>query len=346
MPLTISISPSFSVIGSEYIRRFVAQDVGRLVELVKATYLIHGRGQTINPDSYFLRFPERPSARIIALPAVIEEEKPIAGLKWISSFPNNLARGFHRASAVLILNNHETGYPFACLEGSIISAARTAASAVAAAEQLHSSKRIFCMGVIGAGPIARTTCEFLLRTGWQIDEFRVLDLNKDRAQAFVDRLSEQENLKAGVEDSPEALLARSDLILFATTAAGPYIENTSLLAHNPTILHISLRDVSTEIVLACQNIVDDVEHCLKAGTSVHLTEQKVGHRNFINGTLADMLIGKISPDKNRPRLFSPFGLGVLDIAVGNAIYEASLDDAEGFVVPNFLPKSLDIAFRD
>lgn len=335
-------SQDFSVIGSDYIRRFVAQDVGRLVELVKATYLTHGRGKTINPDSYFLRFPDRPSARIIALPAAIEEEKPIVGLKWISSFPGNLSRGFHRASAVLILNDHETGYPFACLEGSIISAARTAASAVAAAEALHLSNRVRRMGVIGAGPIARTTCDFLLRTGWQIDEFRVLDLDRERAQAFAHRLSKQGGLKAEVEDSPEALLSSSDLILFATTAASPHIGNVSLFAHNPTILHISLRDVSTEVVLACQNIVDDVEHCLKAGTSVHLTEQKVGYRNFIDGTLSDILTGKISPDRNRPRLFSPFGLGVLDIAVGNAIYQASRNDAEDLVVPRFLPESLDI----
>jgi N-[(2S)-2-amino-2-carboxyethyl]-L-glutamate dehydrogenase len=198
------------------------------------------------------------------------------------------------------------------------------------------------MGVIGAGPIAWTTCAFLLRTGWQIDEFRVLDLKRDRAQAFVDRLSEQGNLSAEVEDEIEPLLTCSDLILFATTAASPHVGDASLLAHNPTVLHISLRDVSTEIVLACQNIVDDVEHCLKAGTSVHLTEQKVGHRNFIDGTLANVLTGKISPDRDRPRLFSPFGLGVLDVAVGSAIYEASRNDAEAFVVPNFLPETLDI----
>ena len=87
-----------------------------IVELVEATYRLHGAGDSVNPPSYFLRFPDRPSSRIIALPASIGGPTRVDGLKWISSFPENVAAGIPRASAVLILNDHDTGYPFACLE--------------------------------------------------------------------------------------------------------------------------------------------------------------------------------------------------------------------------------------
>ncbi|WP_315833531.1 2,3-diaminopropionate biosynthesis protein SbnB [Bradyrhizobium prioriisuperbiae] len=329
---------AFSVIGSDYIKQFTTENVAQIVDLVKETYRIHGEGKTINPDSYFLRFPGRPSARIIALPAAIKDQEPIVGLKWISSFPENLSYGLNRASAVLILNDYATGYPLACMEGSNISAARTAASAVCAAELLHPSGKIVSrMGVIGAGPIARTSCEYLIRTGWKVGEFRVLDLEKARAEVFADQLTSCDQ-RAAVYDRYEDVLSASDLVLFATTAAAPYINDVELFRHNPTVLHLSLRDLSIENVLSCQNIVDDVEHCLKANTSVHLTEQCLGHRKFVSGTISQLIAGEMRADNDRPRLFSPFGLGILDLAVGRVIYNKYRRDLGGSAVAGFFPE--------
>src|SRR6266849_8568489 len=111
------------------------------IDIVQNAYLAHAHGQSVNPDSYFLRFPDKPDCRIIALPAFLGDGFGVAGLKWIASYPGNVQRGFPRASAVLVLNDYETGYPFAILESSIISAARTAGSAVLAADWLTGKTR-------------------------------------------------------------------------------------------------------------------------------------------------------------------------------------------------------------
>ena len=87
------------------------------------------------------------------------------------------------------------------------------------------------------------------------------------------------------------------------------------------MLHVSLRDLSPEIILGSTNIVDDVEHCLKADTSPHLAEQRLGNRDFVDGTLADVMDGRVALPADRPVVFSPFGLGVLDLAVGKHVYD-------------------------
>ena len=139
----------------------------------------------MNPPSYFLRFPDRPSARIIALPASIGGDVRVDGLKWISSFPGNVAAGIPRASAVLILNDRETGYPFAVLESSIISATRTAASAALAADRLTRDRgRPTRIGFVGAGLIARYVHTYLAGTGWSFDEIGVYDSSADSAAGF------------------------------------------------------------------------------------------------------------------------------------------------------------------
>jgi len=99
-----------------------------------------------------------------------------------------VAAGFPRASAVLILNDHDTGYPFACLESSIISATRTAASAALAADRLSLGGR----GRPGSGsshrPDRRYIHSYLVGTGWSFDEVGVHDLAADSATGFADYL--------------------------------------------------------------------------------------------------------------------------------------------------------------
>ena len=114
--------PQFAVISGAQVQHALQGREDQIMEVVEDTYRLHGAGDSINPPSYFLRFPDRPSSRIIALPASIGGQVRVDGIKWISSFPDNVAAGIPRASAVLILNDHDTGYPFACLESSIISA--------------------------------------------------------------------------------------------------------------------------------------------------------------------------------------------------------------------------------
>src|SRR5262245_40942760 len=163
-----------SIINGKTVFEIIRAHRTDCIQVVRAAYLAHARGQSVNPDSYFLRFPDKPDCRIIALPAYVGDGFHVAGIKWIASYPGNVRRGFPRASAVLVLNSYETGYPFAILESSIISAARTAASAALAAYWLNGqSLRARSLGIVGTGFIARYVYDFLVDTGWQFEDVRL-----------------------------------------------------------------------------------------------------------------------------------------------------------------------------
>ncbi|CAL9421173.1 MULTISPECIES: 2,3-diaminopropionate biosynthesis protein SbnB [Streptomyces] len=315
--------PTFAVIPGEQVKKALEGAERQVVELVEATYRLHGAGESVNPPSYFLRFPDRPSSRIIALPASIGGSVRVDGLKWISSFPENVDSGLPRASAVLILNDHDTGYPFACLESSIISATRTAASAALAADWLSRERpRPARVGFCGTGLIARYIHTFLARTGWSFEAIGVHDVSPASTEGFCGYLRQTGATEpVTVHDSAEGLIRSSDLVVFATVAGRPHVTTPAWFDHNPLVLHISLRDLAPEVLLASANFVDDVEHCLKADTSPHLVEQRTGNRDFLNGTLNDVLLGRAAPPRDQPVIFSPFGLGVLDLAVGKYVYD-------------------------
>lgn len=329
--------PDFAVLSGAQVQQALRGRERQVVDLVEATYRWHGAGDSVNPPSYFLRFPDRPTARIIALPASIGGKVRVDGLKWISSFPENVAAGIPRASAVLILNDHDTGYPFACLESSIISATRTAASAALAAQRLSAGRaRPLRVGFVGTGLIARYIHTFLAATGATFAEYGVHDLSAASAAGFRGHLEDVGVPgRITVHDTAEQLIRASDLVVFATIAARPYVEEPAWFDHHPLVLNVSLRDLAPRVLLDAVNVVDDIEHCLKADTSPHLVEQLTGNRDFLAGTLDDVLAGRVVVPPDETVVFSPFGLGVLDLAVGKLVYDEVRQAGELHVVPGF-----------
>lgn len=308
-----------------------------LVEVVREAYLLHEAGDSSLPNSIFLRFPAEPQNRIIALPAYLKMNNGIAGIKWVSSFPHNINNGLDRASAVLILNSTRTGRPKAIMEGAIISAKRTAASACLAAQILQKRQNIESVGIIGCGLINFEIIRFLSKAFTSIKRFILYDNNPVRADNF--RLKCREKFAAVevlVADNIERALGSSFLVTIATTTGTPHISELSVCQKGTVILHISLRDLSPEAILSCNNVVDDVEHVSRAQTSIHLAEELTGNRSFINGTIAGAINGNIILSDDKTTVFSPFGLGILDIAVGEWVFNRAFINKGGTLIKAFL----------
>jgi ornithine cyclodeaminase len=308
-----------------------------IVDVVARAYRAHGRGASVLPLSSFVRFPHSRVNRIIALPGYVGDGFAAAGMKWIASFPANVAAGMDRASAVIVLNSIETGRPYCVLEGSVISAKRTAASAALAVRVL-SQRQHHRLGLVGCGVINRETLRFLAATG-SFEDVIVVDLDSRRARAFVEEARALAPAAAiAVAPDLTRVLRECSLISFATTAPTPHVQDLSPCAAGTLILHTSLRDLTPECVLSCDNVTDDIEHVCREQTSLHLAEQMVGHRRFIRCALPEILDGVATASEgHQVTVFSPFGLGVLDIALARHVYDAAVRSERGAVVPSFFP---------
>ncbi|MBT0770101.1 2,3-diaminopropionate biosynthesis protein SbnB [Kineosporia sp. J2-2] len=326
------------IVDHTTVRRVLDGCERELIDLVGQTYAEHDQGGSVLPHSIFLRFPDDPRNRIIGLPAYLGGP-PRAGIKWISSFPGNIGEGRERASAAIILNSMSTGRPEALVEGSLISARRTAAGAALAAREIGVPGGARGIVLIGCGVINFEVLRFTVAALPEIRRVTLYDADPDRAAAFAGRVREQlPALEVSTAPGIGPALAADPLVSLATNAGTPHLD---LSGADPatTVLHVSLRDLTVETVLSADNIVDDTDHVCRENTSLHLAEKETGSRDFVTATIGSLVRGRFRPPsaRTRPVIFSPFGLGVLDLALADLVVTRARREGLGVAVDGFLP---------
>jgi ornithine cyclodeaminase/alanine dehydrogenase-like protein (mu-crystallin family) len=134
-------------------------DMQLAMEVVGEAFALHAMSKCRQPHKVVLRDGDdvdcEENGRINGLFAMIGSPARALGMKWIASFPHNRNRGLPRASALIILNSPETGFPIAVMDGTLISAVRTGA-VTALGTQYLAPKGARKVGIVGAGVQART----------------------------------------------------------------------------------------------------------------------------------------------------------------------------------------------
>ena len=172
----------------------------RAVEAVRAAFVAHARGEwTMPPKVYVTNYP---AGDFRAMPALGGGH---ALLKWVTSFPGNPQRGLPTVTGVVLLSDAETGELRAVLDAASVTALRTGAAAVLAAETLGRADAATA-GVIGAGVNGRAAARTFLARGRRVS---IWDVDDARAQQVAAELG------AEVAPSLEAALG-ADLLVTVT----------------------------------------------------------------------------------------------------------------------------------
>ena len=142
------------------------------------------------------------------------------GVKTVSIFPGNQAKGLPGLHSVFILYDASTGAPLAVLDGDTITSRRTVAASALAARSLsrQDARRLL---VVGAGRVASLLPD-AYRCVRAIEEIQVWDIRPEAAQALVARLQAQ-GLQASVATDLEQATRAADIISCATLSTAPLI---------------------------------------------------------------------------------------------------------------------------
>jgi ornithine cyclodeaminase/alanine dehydrogenase-like protein (mu-crystallin family) len=156
---------------------FRAADVERAVspheayDAVRGAFEAHARGTwSMPPKVYVTNYP---AGDFRAMPAIGDGH---ALLKWVTSFPGNPARGLPTVTGLVLLSDAEDGRLLAALDASAVTALRTAAAGVLAADTLCRAEAS-SYAVVGCGVNGAETVRMLVAHGatplvWDLDERR------------------------------------------------------------------------------------------------------------------------------------------------------------------------------
>lgn len=307
-------SSELTIISGSTVREILQGQEDLVLAAVRDAYRAHATGGTKAPGTQPLYAN---GGRFFAMPASLDTDRagaqPMIGVKWVASFVANVASGGERASAMLIANDAATGRPIAIVDGTLISAKRTAAAAAVALQLVQAADSSPSLALVGCGPINYEIYRFVAHL-FPVSRLLLVDLDAARTEAFAARLRSEFPGVSPVAATLDEALESADVVSIATNATTPHIESVPMRPF--TILHVSLRDLAPSIIARSINVVDDVEHVCSARTSVHLATMETGHRDFIHATIPRLLSGDDRYERGSvPTIVSPFGMAILDLAV-------------------------------
>jgi alanine dehydrogenase len=284
----------------------------RAVEAVRDAFVAYARGDWSMPPKVYV--PAYPAGDFRAMPALGAGH---ALLKWVTSFPGNPARGLPTVTGLVLLSDASDGSLRAALDAGAVTALRTGAAAVLAAETLG-RQNAENAAVIGAGVNGRATARTFLARDRRV---MLWDVDEERARAVADELG------ADLASSREEALA-ADLLVTVTPGHEILLPEGSLRpgqhvslmgADGPGKAEIAVAELSRTRVFC-----DDWEQASHNGELVHAVEPGAIARLDVT-ELGAVLVGG-APGRQSPEEITTFdstGLAIQDLAIALAAIECA-----------------------
>ncbi|MEO8290766.1 MAG: ornithine cyclodeaminase family protein [Gaiellaceae bacterium] len=300
---------SVPFLAAQHVRAALAP--GDAVEAVRTAFLEHARGNWLMPSKVYVPAPD---GDFRAMPAAGAGH---ALLKWVTSFPRNPERGLPTVSGVVLLSDGATGELRALMDAGAVTALRTGAAAVLAAETLARPTSAPA-AVIGSGVNGRAVARTFIARGRRV---LLWDARPEAAEAAAEELGDE----AAVASNREEALA-ADIVVTVTPGFEVVFAEGSLHAGQ----HVSLMgadgpgkaEIAVDELLRARVVCDEWEQASHNGDIGRAVDEGRLAREDV-AELGRVLTGEEEGrrDESQITVFDSTGLAVQDLAVALAVYE-------------------------
>jgi ornithine cyclodeaminase/alanine dehydrogenase-like protein (mu-crystallin family) len=300
-----------------------------IIDLLEKAFLEKGNGKVEMPPKPGIH--TMPDAFIHAMPAYIPSMRS-AGIKWVSGYPENFKRGLPYITGLMILNDVETGIPYAVLDCSWITAMRTGAASALSAKYLarpeSASVGILACGVQGRTNLEALTCLFAVKKAY------AYDVLPEVQEKFIADMKERFDFEiSGVRD-PKQAVVEADLVV----SSGPILKHPT-----PTIQKDWLKPgaygsaVDFDSYWTAESIAQ-IDRISTDDRSQFQYYKSVGYFQQTPDPYADLgeLVAGLKPgrqDGKERTLAINLGLAMDDMAVAPTIYQKAKELGLGIELP-------------
>jgi alanine dehydrogenase len=302
-------------------------EIDELIAALERSHTQYSTGRAVMPVRLVVPLPEI-QGRITSMPGYLSDDQAL-GMKVVTYFQNNPKQGLPAILATIMLFSADTGKMIAVMDGSYITAIRTACASAMATKVLANSQTPV-LAILGAGVQARAHIRALARVR-KLENIKLYSPSGASAAAIKSELASEVDAAIEVTNSAEAAVRGADLIVTVTTAKEPILKQgwlkpgahiNAVGSHRPDLREI---DGTT---LACAKIVVESREAIMAECGDILLAIKEGaiSQDSIHGEIGEVLactkVGRKSADEIT--LYKSVGIAIQDVATANLVYSKAL----------------------
>jgi len=302
------------ILTQSEVRALLPMDV--CMDLVAQGLAALARDEAVNPLRSAVWLPDR-SGLLGLMPGFVSDPAAL-GVKVVGVFPANHGTPLDSHQGFVALFDSTTGAPTAIVEGSEITAIRTAAAS-GVATRLLARTDANELALIGSGVQARTHLAAMIQAR-SISRVRVFSPKEANRMAFAEREADRYGLPVEAVDSARAAVEGADIVCTVTSARRPVVmgewlaPGTHINAAGSSIS--ATRELDTEAVKRSRLFVDRRESTHnEAGDYLMPLAEGAIDADHILGEIGELLLGEVEGRRSdrEVTLFKSLGLAVEDL---------------------------------